>query len=134
MSLWVDLDMDSKVAEVLEVEARVPGHHLGRPFFTPYQIAIMLEERFPEECRKIGEPVGGKGVGQQHSLAQYVARQLSCRIRDENIRNIEGGFLSRMNLQALELEQNGETVRASAIQSYDLSLFRLRSQENVDSA
>jgi len=63
MSKWNDLDMDSKIAQVLDVGSHDPGHHFGRPFLTPYQIAIRFEELFPAECQIIGKPLGGLGSG-----------------------------------------------------------------------
>lgn len=126
MSQWNDLDMDSKIAQVLDVESHAPQHHFGRPFLTPYQIAIRFEELFPAECQAIGKPVGGRGSGRQDSLAQYIAKQLSSRIREGTLRNIEGRFLHRASLRKLEYEEGGQVIEASSMQSYDLSLFRLR--------
>ncbi|MPM44653.1 hypothetical protein SDC9_91332 [bioreactor metagenome] len=67
--LWEELKLEEKIIEILRVESHEPGHHFGRPFFTPYQIAIEFKIRYPEEFEKIGKPVGGKGTGQPDSVA-----------------------------------------------------------------
>lgn len=69
-------------------------HHLGRPFATGYQLAILFKETFREDFDRLGYPVGGKGVGQEFTLASYLARELSQRIKRREITNVEGGFLS----------------------------------------
>lgn len=125
VSQWDQLDMDSRIAHVLDVQSHEPGHHFGRPFLTPYQIAIRFEQLFPEETQAIGKPRGGRGTGQQDSLAQYIALELSRRIRDNRISGIEGRFLHRANLRALEYEVDGEIVESSSMQAYDLSIYRL---------
>lgn len=127
MSQWDALDMDSKISQILAVQSHDPGHHFGRPFLTPYQIAIAFQERYPQDFQTIGKPLGGKGTGQQDSLAQYIALELSRRIRDTKIRNIEGRFLYRGNLENLRYEHNGQLIESSSMQSYDLSMFRLLS-------
>jgi hypothetical protein len=125
MSQWDQLEMDTKIAQILDVQSHDSNHHFGRPFLTPYQIAISFQQRFPQDFLTIGKPVGGKGIGQQDSLAQYVALELSKRIRDRKITNIEGRFLHRANLHTLQYESEGETIESSLMQAYDLSMFRL---------
>ena len=125
MSQWDDLDMDTKISQILAVQSHEPTHHFGRPFLTPYQIAIAFQEQYPADFQTIGKPLGGRGTGQQDSLAQYIALQLSRRIRESRITNIEGRFLYRGNLESLRYEHNGQTIESSSMQSYDLSMFRL---------
>lgn len=126
MSQWNKLDMDTKIAQVLNVQSHEPNHHFGRPFLTPYQIAIKFEKMFASEFQTINKPVGGKGTGQQDSLAQYIAHELSRRIKSGDIVNIEGRFLHCANLRSLEYEDdNGQLIASSAQQAYDLSMFRL---------
>ncbi|MBI1855527.1 MAG: hypothetical protein HYR93_06645 [Chloroflexi bacterium] len=76
-SLWVELQLEDKIFQILSVESHNPDHQFGRPFLTPYQIAIAFKALFPEDFARIGKPVGGKGAGQQDSLAQYFAHELS---------------------------------------------------------
>lgn len=124
-SLWDQLQMDVKISQILDVQSHDLGHHFGRPFMTPYQIAIIFQQRFQQDFQTIGKPVGGKGIGQQDSLAQYIALELSKRIQDQRITNIEGRFLHRANLHALQYEEGGSVIESSSMQAYDLSMYRL---------
>jgi hypothetical protein len=126
VSLWDELGMDSKVNHILDVRSHVRGHHFGRPFLTAYQIAIAFCREFPAEFKRIGKPVGGRKIGQSDSLAQYIALQLSKRIKDGRIQGIEGRFLHRANLKSLKYQDGGSDLESSSLTSYDLSLFRLR--------
>lgn len=124
-SLWDKLQMDSKISQILDVQSHEPGHHFGRPFLTPYQIVIIFQERFPQEFQTIGKPIGGKGTGQQDSLSQYIALELSRRIKDKTITNIEGRFLHRAHLRTLAYQTDGKTIESSSEQAYDLSMYRI---------
>ena len=125
--IWKDHNLEQKIVEVLaDVKYIDPDHHLGRPFVTAYQLAILFKERFPEDFQWLRRPIGGKGSGTKSSLAGYLARQLSRRIKSREITNIEGGFLSNRKLLRIEFNDNGETVTSSLTDSqYDLSMFRL---------
>ena len=128
-SLWDANELERKVIEILgSVEYADPGHHLGRPFLTPYQLAIIVKERYPETFNSYDLPVGGSGSGTQNTFAQYLAGELSRRIQRGEMPEVEGGFLSNLALQRIKFNDDGETVTSSATGSqYDLSLFRLRS-------
>ncbi len=123
-SLWDELQLEDKIFQILSVESHNPDHHFGRPFLTPYQIAISFKSLFPDDFARIGKPVGGKGTGQQDSLAQYFALELSRRINNGLIQNIEGRFLHRKHLITLQYDDEGKVVESSAMQAYDLSMFR----------
>lgn len=125
MSQWDQLQLDAKISQILNVQSHDPSHHFGRPFLTPYQIAIKFQEQFPEDFRTIGKPLGGKGTGQQDSLAQYFALELSKRIKNRSITNIEGSFLHRTNLHSLKYEKDTDIIESSTEQACDLSMFRL---------
>lgn len=125
MSRWDDLDMDQKIAQILNVQSHDPNHHFGRPFLTPYQIAIAFQNQYPQYFQTIGKHLGGRWTGQQDSLAQYIALELSKRIKDNKITNIEGRFLYRGNLKSLQYVNNDQIIESSSMQSYDLSMFRL---------
>ncbi|TXH76067.1 MAG: hypothetical protein E6Q88_03075 [Lysobacteraceae bacterium] len=131
MSQWNDLQMELRIREILaEIRSHAPEHHFGRPFITPYQIAIRFRQRFPEAFETIAKPVGGKGAGQHDSLAQYIAGELSRRIRNQTIQDIEGAFLHRAHLHVLAYDAgDGEIIESSSMQAYDLSMFRLRAAE-----
>ncbi len=125
MSQWGQLQMDTKMSQILNVQSHDPIHHFGSPFLTPYQIAIRFQQQFPQDFQTIGKPIGGKGTGQQDSLAQYIALELSKRIKSGNITNIEGRFLHRANLHSLRYKIDNEIIESSSEQAYDLSMFRL---------
>ena len=125
-TFWEDNDLGRKIVEVLaEVTYQNPDHHLGRPFLTAYQLAILFKRRFPEDSDHLGHPVGGAGSGLQYSLASYLAGQLSRKIRSGEVTNIEGGFLSNRQLLRIEFDDDGETITSSSTSTqYDLSMFR----------
>lgn len=123
-SIWDEFQLEDKILRILSVESHNPEHHFGRPFLTPYQIAISFKNMFPEDFARIGKPVGGKGTGQQDSLAQYFALELSRRIHNGSIQNIEGRFLHRKYLETLQYNDEGEVIESSSMQAYDLSMFR----------
>lgn len=126
MSTWDNLQMNEKISQILKVQSRKPRHHFGRPFLTPYQIAIRFKKQFPSEFSTVGKPIGGKGTNQQDSLAQYIALELSRRIRDRRITSIEGRFLFRGNLLTLKYEGDSGIIESSSMQASDLSMFRLK--------
>jgi len=85
-----------------------------------------IGQQYPSEFARLGKPVGGAGTGQKDSVAQYIARELSARIKAGTIRNIEGRFLWRSHLQTLEYDDEGRTVQSSLGDTWDASMFRLR--------
>jgi len=129
MSLWQEHDIESKVLAILqEAPEAAEGHHLGRPFLTAYQIAIEFNRRHPEVVAALGLPVGGAGTGQHNSLAQYLAKQLSDRVRDGRM-PVEGGFLSNLHLNDITFN-NGDSLITSSLTgtNFTLSMFRLRTE------
>ena len=129
MSKWADNDLEAKVLAVLAAVPTQPnGHAFGRPFVSAYQLAIGLERSFPGLAVALGKPLGGSGAGQQDSLTQYVANELSKRIHADPQFPVEGAFLS--NADAREITYSGPDggdVKSSLVGSpFDLSLFRLR--------
>ncbi len=125
MSQWEQLQMDTKVSQILNVQSHDPNHRFGRPFLTPYQIAIKFQQQFPQDFQTIEKLKGGKGTGQHDSLAQYIALGLSKRIKSGNIANIEERFLCRANLHSLKYKIDSEIIESSLGQARDLSMFRL---------
>lgn len=126
MSIWDSLQMDTKISQVLDIQSHDPAHHFGRPFMTPYQIAMRFKELFPLDFTTIGKQIGGKDTGDRNPLAQYIANELSKRIKDGKITNIEGRFLSRHYHDVLQFKDEHQISEASSKQAYDLSLFRLK--------
>ena len=98
----------------------------------PYQIAIEFAQRHAADFQQLeqrGFPMGGEGAGTQNSLPQYVAKELSSRLQDGRIRNIEGGFLSSCHMEDLFFRFEGQRICSSLTRSgYDLSLFRAQPQ------
>ncbi|MGW4589221.1 hypothetical protein ACWEKJ_18030 [Amycolatopsis thermoflava] len=131
MTVWQALDVQAKVCAALGQVTIVnqDGHHFGRPYMTAYQLAIKLHRAHPEVAEALNVDLGGRGTGARNSLAQYLARELSSRIRraGESF-PVEGAFLSNDELVEMRyLTPAGEPLRSSLTGSgWDLSLFRLR--------
>ena len=131
MSLWQEHNMDDRVRAALQsVHLGNPhGHHFGRPYISPYQIAISLVEADPQLLGALGKEIGGRGTGAQHSLAQYVANELSRGIRTQGDQHyVEGAFLSNERVRSVVYEGPGgqEIVSSLVGTDFDMSLFRLR--------
>ena len=127
-SFWDRHDLGPKIVDLLAgIQYFDPGHHFGRPFVTAYQLAILFKERYPEDFRRFGHPLGGQGSGEHYSFASYLAGQLSRKMANDDLPEIEGGFLSNECLQVIAFDDDGDTVTSSLTGSeYDLSMFRLR--------
>jgi len=132
MSVWDEQDVEQKVVEVLRDVPLTNEHHaFGRPFMTAYQLAIALDARFPEVRQALGYPLGGSGVGERNSLAQYLAKQLSDRIRDsDGAHPVQRGFVSSANVLNIKYRSHdgSEIVSSLTGTGYDLSMFRLAHQ------
>ena len=125
MTIWEDFLIEARVRAILDVPPRGPGHHFGRPFLTAYQIAISFAERFPSDHSLIGKHIGGKGAGPSQSLAQYLAWQLSARIKNHRLPGIEGADLHGTHLRKLEYHSKQGDLESSTGSSAELSMFRL---------
>ncbi len=128
MSQWNNLRFEERIREILqEVVYYREGHHLGRPFLSPYQIAIEYASRYPADYRETGLAIGGKGIGESNSLAKYIAGQLSRRIQSGELSDIEGGFISNNHLNEISFNNGSIKITSSLTDTeYDLSIFRLR--------
>ena len=127
MSLWQEHEFENKLRTILrDVPDFLETHHFGRPFLTAYQIAIEFAKLFPETTALLGLPIGGKGIHQKNSLAQYLARELSRRIKNREIVNIEGRFLSNLHLNDISFNQADDIIYSSLTDTqFTLSMFRL---------
>lgn len=130
-SVWQRLSVQDKVCEALRGITIVnpDGHHFGRPFVTAYQLAIAINAAHPEIAAELGVEVGGAGTGSHNSLAQYIANQLSTRIKQAgDTFPVEGAFLSNDHVSTLSFAgPDGVKCTSSLTDSgYDLSLYRLR--------
>ena len=124
MSQWEDLNIQASIEEILStLPTFEPDHHFGLPFITAYQLAIEFAHRYPLELKRLHLPIGGKDTGQYYSLAQYLARELSGRIKNGQIRNIEGRFIS--NLHVINMTFSDGVMSSKEGNLAALSMFRL---------
>jgi hypothetical protein len=121
-SAWEKYRLEEKILRILDIESYDPDHHFERPFLTAYQIAILFKNMYAETYARLNMPLGGKGTGIHHSLAQYLARMLSQHIKNDSLPNVEGRFLQMSNISHLEFDDFGESVEASSLS--DLSMYR----------
>jgi hypothetical protein len=133
MSVWEEQGVEAAVLEALhELGTHGDGgHHFGRSWVTAYQVAITVQAAHPEIVTALSVTVGGSGTGARTSLAQYLARELSGRIkRDGDAYPVEGAFISNEYLTSLTYrDTEGHVITSSLTGSgYDLSLFRARMQ------
>lgn len=130
-SLWQQLDVETKVINVLATVQPAPSPRLGgQPFVSAYQLAILLDGRYPEVRQALGNvPIGGADSGSRTSLAQYLAERVAAEIRGHNDDyRIEGATLSRIQLGELwfKVPDHEDIRNSNADAGNDLSLFRLR--------
>jgi hypothetical protein len=128
MNYWQELGIEDKITQILrDIADAAPDHHLGHAFLTAYQLAIVFENRHPNDAAQLGFPVGGAGIGQRNSLAQYLAGQLSRNIKSGHLTHIEGAFLSNLHLSDISFQSGTETIHSSLTNTnFELSMFRLR--------
>lgn len=127
MSNWINYDFEIRVRNILLNSSYKadPTHHFGRPFLSPYQIAIEYDKLYHNDVLAMGYVIGGKGSNTKTSLAQYIARELSSRIKDYSISDIEGGFFSNQDLAEISFNYNNKIVSSVTNSDKDLSLFRI---------
>ena len=127
ISNWVIYDIEIKVRTILTNIKNVRKHHFGRPYLTAYQLAIVFSQSYPNEFKSLGYQIGGKNSGKKSSLSQYLARELSGRIKSQEIIDIEGCFISNLHLDSIILDHNGNKIESSLTHTKDdLSMFRLK--------
>ena len=128
MSRWSELGLTDKVVQIL-ADVDDGGHHFGRPYLSAYQLAIEVQDRFPDDFDAIGKPIGGSGTGQQDSLSQYLANELSKQIKAQGSAHpVEGAFLSNEHATQVSFRSTaGEDITSSLVGGgFSMSLFRLR--------
>ena len=130
-SVWTSRAVLDKVCEALDrfTIAHPEGHHFGRPFVTAYQLAIRLDEAHPDLKNVLGTEIGGAGTGSRGSLAQYLANQLSRKIKAHGDQfPVEGAYVSNDYVVEMTFRGPDGHERSSSLvgSGYDLSLFRLR--------
>lgn len=126
MSNWKEYNLESNIKKILDVKHYDDeNHHFGRPFLTPYQIAIKFKQRFPKEFKDLELKLGGKGTNKKSSLSQYIANRLSRQIKSGNITDIEGRFLALENSKPFEFLDNNKVIISTLGAKQDMSIFRL---------
>ena len=122
----MEFGVENCIRDILATsEYSSPDHHLGTPFLTPCQTAIVSTRLHPLEFAGIDLPIGGRDSGVKSSLLQYIARELSQRIRTEGIKDIEGGFISNLHLANIRFDSSGQSIASSLTGTqFDLSIFR----------
>jgi hypothetical protein len=127
MSRWEDMRFEERTRSILRDTQYIrPDHHMAPPFLTAYQIAIEFAHRFPDDFQRTGLQIGGQGIGEHNSLAQYIARELSRRIQNREIQDFQGSFLSNNHLTRVSFDSYGAPIDSSLTDSqFDLSMFRL---------
>ena len=125
-SFWADNDLGRRVTDILSANASSEDdHHFGASFVTAYQLAILLKARYPAVFERFGHPLGGRGADDHVGFAQYIAGQLSQRIRSGEIAFVEGRFLSYEQVQHLEFDDAGLPIIAASNRPR-VSMFRYR--------
>lgn len=123
MSKWEDFNFEEKIITILSNVPYDQSHHFGRPYSTPYQIAIEFAERYPDDFKSLGMVIGGSGADVPVSLTSYIANQLSTKIKNGQMLHIEGAFLSNQYIRDIEFIGN---IHSANCDQETLSLFRLR--------
>ncbi len=131
MSVWEQQSVEAAVLAALgSVHINNPsGHHFGAPYMTAYQLAIKVDAAAPQIAHALGVTLGGAGTGSSTSLAQYLARELSRRIKsDPDHYPVEGAFVSNEHVTAVQYrDTSGNSITSSLTGTgFDLSLFRTR--------
>ena len=126
MSQWDNLGIQACVEAILSGVPESEHHFGGRPFMTAYQIAIVFAHDYPHQFEQLRKEVGGKDTGVRDSVSQYLANELSRKIRAGQISNIEGAFLSNRHINKLSFHNVPRDVESSISGNRaSLSMFRL---------
>ncbi len=123
-SKWESLELETTITGLLRQFSHGKPHHFGSPFVSAYQLAIALADTCPDLAEEIGLPIGGVGNEDHYSLTQYLAHELSTRIKRGEITTIEGRWMSRAYLPELTFVDDDVVLPASA-NTHGLSMFRL---------
>ncbi len=124
ISNWESLQLEETIIGLLRQFSHGKPHHFGSPFVSAYQLAIALANQCPDLVAEIGLPIGGAGAHEHNNLAQYLAHELSTRIKRGEIKAIEGRWMSRAFLPELNFVDD-DIVRKASPNPHGLSVFRL---------
>ncbi len=128
MSDWDDFGVQELVLRILRKHAGDAGQHLGRPYMTADQIALVLKQQYGELFLRLDMPLGGEETEDRPSLAGYIDRQLTqkLRARARDVEGVlEGAALSGCHLEHLCFrEGEAEGLCAVANARGEVHLFR----------
>ena len=117
-TIWEQYNFTGKVIEIL---SRFPSPQNDRDdeptFLTAYQLAIELKEGYIAGIDIPDWPVGGEGLGEHNSLAQYLARYLPPKVRNGEIDGIRVAYISHEHMNALAFSTRSGPVRATTLSS-----------------
>jgi hypothetical protein len=109
--LWQRLDVEAKVADIFGVRPTSIESSLRRNRFpTAYQLAILVDDRYPEvrQALRPDGPIGGAGSGSQTGLVQYLAERLAAEVRNRGADyRIEAAALSPIVLGRRVVQGSG---------------------------
>lgn len=123
-SKWEKYQLQEKVERVLGKVGKIKGEE-ERPFLTAYQIAILFAHEYPQLVQELGYAIGGKDIGEHHTLTSYLAERLSS-LAKKSGSSIERAFLSHWMIQTMQFRNKGEFVISSFDGRDSLSMFRLK--------
>lgn len=120
-----DFDLNDLIQILEACPEYEPGHPLGHPFMSAYQIAIRFAETHQDHPLVRSLEVGGEGTGEHQSLAQRIARFLSEAAQD-SASGIQGGFISHQDIKEFSFHNNDSEVRVSGLNGPAHSIFRVK--------
>ncbi|RSD21358.1 hypothetical protein [Amycolatopsis eburnea] len=129
MTLWDKLGMDDKLVKVLkEIPAGPDAGDFGPAYVTIHQLAVELDQRFPEVRKQLDVPLGG-GATRHSGLVELLGKELVDKIkRYGDVYPIEAAQLSAVRFRELRLRGPGGRDLVGASKS-DLPLIRLRPRD-----
>lgn len=129
MTLWDKLGMDDKLIKVLtEIPPGPDAEEFGRAYVTIHQLAVELDQRFPEVRRQLDVPLGG-GASRHAGLVELLGKELVEKIkRYGDVYPIEAAQLSSVRFRELRLRGPGGRDLVGASRT-DLPLIRLRPKD-----
>ncbi|GGE30204.1 hypothetical protein GCM10011571_35520 [Marinithermofilum abyssi] len=118
MSKWSDWNMEERIREVLNQTEKRNGQ---RALMTAYQITIAICKKDDSFLELTGKLIGDEDQP-SNSLAVYISRELSKRIRDQRIHDMEIFYLSKKYIDELEyIDHEGNEIETTTS-----TLFRLK--------
>ncbi|MFJ1758976.1 hypothetical protein ACIOD2_01585 [Amycolatopsis sp. NPDC088138] len=132
MALWDTLAMDDKLVKVLkEIPPGPDAGDFGPAYVTIHQLAVELDQRFPEVRRQLDVPLGG-GASRHNGLVELLGKELVDKIkRYGDVYPIEAAQLSSVRFRELRLKGPGGRDLVGASRT-DLPLIRLRPKDKPE--